>query len=182
MARKSSRDAILDATERVIARQGLACTTLEAVALEAGVSKGGLFYHFSTKKDMLMQLLERYGQRFSQLRDQISADLPDTPARLLKATIMASLDHPAKGAGKVSNLVALLDDVELREKISHMKKRLYLEVASASPCPEKVTLALLVTDGLWVTSMFNEAIIDETFKNRVVAELMSIISSFEKEM
>ncbi len=96
MGRKSSKDAILDATERVIRRQGMAGTTLEAVAAEAGLSKRALFYHFKNKKDMLLQLLERYGAQFTGLRQEIYDSLPDGPHRLLKATVLAAVRHPVK--------------------------------------------------------------------------------------
>ncbi|HZB75928.1 MAG TPA: TetR family transcriptional regulator, partial [Solirubrobacteraceae bacterium] len=46
MARPSRREALLDAAIRVIRRDGAQKLTLDAVAAEAGVSKGGILYHF----------------------------------------------------------------------------------------------------------------------------------------
>ncbi|MDO8275460.1 MAG: TetR/AcrR family transcriptional regulator, partial [Serpentinimonas sp.] len=46
---KDTRNALLEATNTVILRDGIAHLTLEAVAKEAGVSKGGLLYHFPSK-------------------------------------------------------------------------------------------------------------------------------------
>ena len=42
----SSREKILDAAVQVAIRDGILAMTLDAVAREAGVSKGGLIYHF----------------------------------------------------------------------------------------------------------------------------------------
>ena len=43
---ETTRKSILEAASRVTAREGALNLTLEAVAKEAGVSKGGLLYHF----------------------------------------------------------------------------------------------------------------------------------------
>ena len=49
MAASETRDRILDALQRILVRKGTAAVTLESVAAEAGVSKGGLLYHFRSK-------------------------------------------------------------------------------------------------------------------------------------
>ncbi len=182
MARKSSKEAILEAAERVIRRQGLAAASIEAVAREAGVSKGGLFYHFSSKKDLLLQLVDRYDEGFQKLRREVFDKLPDSPGRLLKATIIASISHPAKVGGSISNLLTLLDDVDLRERICRIKKKVFEEVAAHSRNPEKVAIALLAADGLWVTEMFGRPAFDTEFKNRIVNELLRLIDVHKDEL
>lgn len=44
------KESILDAVERVVSRQGLAGTTAEAIALEAGISKGGSSTTFPARR------------------------------------------------------------------------------------------------------------------------------------
>ena len=53
------RDRLLNAAEQVVARQGVANLTLEAVAREAGVSKGGLLYHFPSKSALVAGIVDR---------------------------------------------------------------------------------------------------------------------------
>lgn len=60
MARKSSRDRIIQAAEKLIERNGAAHITLDAVAIEAGISKGGLLYHFKTKNEMIEAILHAH--------------------------------------------------------------------------------------------------------------------------
>lgn len=55
----STRDRILDALEAELLAHGPAGATLEAVAERAGVSKGGLLYHFRSKDDLFGGLLDR---------------------------------------------------------------------------------------------------------------------------
>ena len=54
-----ARDKILDATERVILRDGPHGVSVDAVLAESGMSKGGFFHHFPTKAALLGGLLER---------------------------------------------------------------------------------------------------------------------------
>ena len=57
------RDRLLSAAEQVVARDGVRNLTLEAVAHEAGVSKGGLLYHFPTKSSLITAIVERLADR-----------------------------------------------------------------------------------------------------------------------
>ena len=50
---------LLDAASAVIRRDGAQALTLDAVAAEAGVSKGGLLYHFKSKRELLDALVRR---------------------------------------------------------------------------------------------------------------------------
>lgn len=64
--RSIRRDQILDASERLAARQGLGQTTFADICREAGVSNGVLTYHFSDKDDLLLALLERSAERWRE--------------------------------------------------------------------------------------------------------------------
>lgn len=55
--RERSREEILDATRRVLLRQGIAATTLDAVAKEVGVSKTALYYYFASKEALLFEIV-----------------------------------------------------------------------------------------------------------------------------
>lgn len=49
----AARAKLLDAFVKILIEQGERAATLEAVAAEAGVSKGGLLYHFGSKKALV---------------------------------------------------------------------------------------------------------------------------------
>ncbi|MGH3359018.1 MAG: TetR/AcrR family transcriptional regulator [Nocardioidaceae bacterium] len=55
----TTRDRILDAFESMLVGQGSRSATLDAVAEEAGVSKGGLLYHFPSRDDLVVGMLDR---------------------------------------------------------------------------------------------------------------------------
>lgn len=63
MPRPSSRELVLDAFEELLTGSAPTAVTLEAVARQAGVSKGGLLYHFASKEALRDALLDRFEQR-----------------------------------------------------------------------------------------------------------------------
>ncbi|OAN43390.1 TetR/AcrR family transcriptional regulator [Microbacterium sp. H83] len=54
-----ARERVLDAFEAIVIADGERAATLDATAKAAGVSKGGLLYHFGSKEDLVAGLLER---------------------------------------------------------------------------------------------------------------------------
>lgn len=70
MARQTgdARERLLDAYESLLIAEGERAATVQAVADRAGVSKGGLLYHFASKAALEAALIER-------LRDLGAADV-----------------------------------------------------------------------------------------------------------
>ena len=58
------RAQILEAAERCLGRSGYHGTTMDDVVRESGLSKGSLYWHFSSKEDLLLALFERYEEEF----------------------------------------------------------------------------------------------------------------------
>jgi AcrR family transcriptional regulator len=76
----STREAILRAAGRVVMEGGASGLTLEAVAREAGVSKGGLLYHFPSKEALISGMIGRFIEGFRDVlgrefaKERASAD------------------------------------------------------------------------------------------------------------
>lgn len=177
MARKSQREAILDAAERVIGAQGLAHATLEAIAAEAGISKGGLLYHFSNKKDLLLKLIERHGQRLAKRREEIMAGLPDGPGRALKAYILARLTDPSRRNMSLSKMVGVLEDEDLRVHLTAMKKKELHALEEELSRPERTTVFILAMEGLWLMDLFKVPVFTPEFREKVIAELLKMVDN-----
>jgi AcrR family transcriptional regulator len=54
-----AREKVLDAFERILTEEGERAATVEATAKAAGVSKGGLLYHFGTKEALEQGMIDR---------------------------------------------------------------------------------------------------------------------------
>ena len=53
------KDSILDATDRLLARYGYRKMTVEDIALEAGIGKGTIYLHFSSKEEVVLSHIDR---------------------------------------------------------------------------------------------------------------------------
>lgn len=56
---RASRERLVDATMRLVARNGSRGTTLAQIAAEAGVSQAAVMYHFTSKEELLNAALDR---------------------------------------------------------------------------------------------------------------------------
>lgn len=88
--RDRSREEILDAARRVLLRNGIAATTLDAVAREVGVTKTALYYYFPSKDALFFELV------FANLQSQAQAvhdavEKCDSGAQALGAIVGASV-------------------------------------------------------------------------------------------
>lgn len=174
MARKSQKDAILDAAEKVIGSQGLAHATLEAVAMEAGISKGGLLYHFSNKKELVFNLIKRHNERLTRRVEEMRKTLPESPGRDLKAYILAKLSDPSRLNMSASKMIGVLEDDELREFVTNIKKREMNELDKVCYHREMSTVVVLAMEGLWMMDLFKIPAFNDEFRDRVIAEMLEM--------
>jgi AcrR family transcriptional regulator len=59
----ATRERLLAAAERVIARQGFGGASIDLIALEAGFSKGAIYSNFGSKEEVFLELLRVYMER-----------------------------------------------------------------------------------------------------------------------
>jgi AcrR family transcriptional regulator len=86
-ATNDARTRILDAAEAIIQARGVAGLTLEAAARDAGVSKGGLLYHFASKEALLAALMARLADFLrAEYRACVEAQ-PPGPGRVARANL-----------------------------------------------------------------------------------------------
>src|SRR3954462_4561229 len=63
-ARGTARAQLLDAAERVLAERGYRGASVDAVAAEAGLTKGAFYWNFASKEELFLGLLEdRFDRR-----------------------------------------------------------------------------------------------------------------------
>ena len=67
-----TREHILATAEKMILQRGYSGTSIEEIIGEAGITKGGFFYHFDGKKDLARQLMLRYLERDGKFFSDIS--------------------------------------------------------------------------------------------------------------
>ena len=63
---RSTRDAILDATDRLLARYGYKKMTIDDLAQEVGIGKGSVYLHFSSKEEIALSHIDRIIERLKK--------------------------------------------------------------------------------------------------------------------
>src|SRR5687767_6321516 len=81
------KDAILDATDRLLARYGYRKMTVEDIAVEAGIGKGTIYLHFSSKEDVVLSHIDRIVDRVEDRLREI-ADTDTTATVRLRSMLM----------------------------------------------------------------------------------------------
>ena len=86
LSREARRNLILDAATEVFGRQGFEATRMDDVAKAAGVAKGLVYKHFSSKDALFEALVDRQGRGYAeQLRGALSAsDVAGQPYEALR--------------------------------------------------------------------------------------------------
>jgi len=102
------RSAVLDAAEAVILATGGRAFTLDAVAEQAGISKGGLVYTFATKDDLIHATLDREVARFQEAVRRRLGSGPARPGELVLAHIDEALNEDAASTQKAAFLMTAL--------------------------------------------------------------------------
>jgi AcrR family transcriptional regulator len=88
--RSQSREEILEATRRVLVREGIAATTLDAVAREVGVTKTALYYYFPSKEALFFELVFRVFEAQAQaIHDAV--EKTGTGGEALRAIILETM-------------------------------------------------------------------------------------------
>lgn len=63
---KTTRDAILDATDRLLARNGYKKMTIDDLAREVGIGKGSIYLHFTSKEEIALSHIDRLVERVKE--------------------------------------------------------------------------------------------------------------------
>src|SRR6201989_11434 len=64
--KEAVKDAILDATDRLLALFGYRKMTVEDIAVEAGIGKGTIYLHFSSKEEVVLSHVDRTVAQLNQ--------------------------------------------------------------------------------------------------------------------
>jgi len=98
---EASRERILEAAERVLARDGYHAFSTRRVAQECSISVGNLTYYFPSKTSLIEALMQaiydRYERRYTELRLAEGRDSPDPLAKQVTQLLRDAVDPEATG-------------------------------------------------------------------------------------
>jgi AcrR family transcriptional regulator len=162
--RGDTRARLLDAASTVIRRDGPQALTLDAVAAEAGVSKGGLLYHFKSKRELLDALVARW-------MDDFQRDIDAAPGSFPERYVRASDGAKAEEAGLLAALVA---DPGVLAAVRDRHAAWQDRIATEGGDPVDATVARLAADGLWLADLLGIAPPGGELRAQVLARLLEL--------
>lgn len=146
----AARDAVLDAFERLLIDGGVRAATLDATARAAGVSKGGLLYHFASRDALVDGVLDR----FSRLVDDDIAVLERAPEGAIAYYVRSSVsqDTPLETAGVAAARLAQAGSDPAVRMIRDVRDRWLHAIRRHVPDPTIALAVTLIGDGLYYDS------------------------------
>ncbi|MCZ4511968.1 TetR/AcrR family transcriptional regulator [Streptomyces sp. ActVer] len=149
--RPSSRTQILEAAIRVTEKEGITSLTLESVAVEAGLTKGGLLYHFRTREELLLAI-QRYltegWEKHLEARLGKAFAEATVAERAIAYTLMDMESQPRKA--DLAFMVESASDPELAQVWNALVDRWVPVPAEPDPAQLELFLARMAADGLWL--------------------------------
>ncbi|MEO8324283.1 MAG: squalene--hopene cyclase [Nitrospirota bacterium] len=155
----STRYLILETAIDLLGRDGASALTLEHVAREAGLSKGGLLYHFEGKEQLLVGLIELLIQDLDrkQVGDFLTSSIYEEPPSARDTdTVESPTNHrPLQGHEIASILMAALAiNPHLLEPIRERYQNWQSIFLANTVDPTRSLVGRLAAEGLW----FSEAL------------------------
>jgi AcrR family transcriptional regulator len=175
VVRTSTRERILEAAEDVVLTDGVAALTLEKAAARAGMSKGGVLYHFPGRAALVSAMVQRLAERFDAGLAAHRVD--DGPGSLARAYVRECFAAPT-GADEqrteqlgAAVLAAIACEPELLRPLREAFAGWQRDVEAEAVDPVRATIARLAADGLWLCELFGFAELGNGLREQVRTEL-----------
>ena len=172
----SARERVLEAAERVVSEVGAARLTLDAVSQAAGVSKGGLLYHFPSKESLLTALAKRYVDSMQGCIEAAKSSVEGQGSgRDLKACVLGVLgtDPRLKAMGAVL-LATAANDLTLLEVIRERIAQHTRELEASGGDFARAAVVLLAIDGLKMRESLRISAFTPEQREQIVNELLKL--------
>src|SRR6476660_4985508 len=118
----SRRDELLELAATMFAERGLRATTVRDIADSAGILSGSLYHHFSSKEEMVDELLRSFlDWLFNRYREIVDGEA--NPLERLKGLFMASFEAIEDRHAQVVIYQDEAKRLSGQERFSYVEKR-----------------------------------------------------------
>ena len=124
---QTTRDAILDATDRLLARYGYKKMTIDDLAREVGIGKGSVYLHFESKEEIALSHVDRIVERVKSRLHDIGESKASPEKRIRKMLIervLMRFDSVQHYSQSMNELLA-----QVRSRLLERRKRYFEEEA-----------------------------------------------------
>ncbi len=166
---------ILEAADQIVQRDGVAHLTIEAVAREAGLSKGGVLYHFASKEALVNGMIALLLEDFDRDLAQALTQEDNSSGQWLRAYISASSNLPEEEYDPNIGLIAAIGtDPCLLKPIRESYRTWQERVEHDGLPPALATILRLAVDGLWFADFLGFASPQGKLREEVIQTLLKM--------
>ena len=171
-----TREAVLRATAHLIVRLGIGAFTIEAVAHEAGVTKGGVLHHFPSKEALTAGLIDQVTEVFnSRLEAELAAEAPGRPGRWLRAYIRTIFSVQYEDINLIPALAAAVAaDHRTLDQLRRGFEQSQRAAVEDGIDPTLATIIRLAVDGVVFTRALNLYVLDGATSQTISEELIRL--------
>jgi AcrR family transcriptional regulator len=177
MAHPSKRDALIRTAGAIVVEQSPEALTLDAVAQRAGVSKGGLLYHFPSKAALQEGVVDAYLEAFEAAVEADAAAHPAATGRWLRAYVRVGLSDADPHPGLDAAYLVAAGHPALLERLRACSARWSARATADGVDPTTAAVVMHATDGFWFADALGLHGADRGTRQRVQERLMVIVDA-----
>ncbi|UOQ49883.1 TetR/AcrR family transcriptional regulator [Gracilibacillus caseinilyticus] len=176
MSRISRKVEILNAASKVVSERGIFELTLDAVAKQAGISKGGLLYHFPSKEALVEGMVQHLAINYQEKIEDNAKQDPDEKGRWIRSYVDVTFNQTYQNKDMNAGLLAAKAvNPDLLDPIRNLYEEWQEQIENEGIDPMKATIIRLATDGIWLAELFDIYHIEEEKKQEIYKVLLSSI-------
>ena len=178
-----TRENILDAALKLVREQGVTSLTLEKAAKAAGLSKGGILYHFKSKDELVSGMVALMVQSWEDLHARHAENQPGGVERYLKAAIETMFDPQAPSSDPAGSalLAAITLNPKLAEPWRDVCRKWTARYQAEYHDPALALLLGLAMDGLLLHDLIGLNVITADMRESAKLKMHALIAASEQE-
>jgi AcrR family transcriptional regulator len=174
---------IVAAAEEVVLRDGVAHLTIEGAANEAGLSKGGVLYHFPTRFDLVAAMVAKIIEEFDRdIEARLAVDKGGpgafgrayVGATFVPVAVVGAPDRDDRLGAAV--IAAAAAEPALLIPLQRAARRWQRCLEADGVDPAVATAVRMACDGLWLCDLFGLAAPTGTARTAMAAELLRLVT------
>lgn len=173
-------DRVLDAAEVVVVRQGIGNLTIDAVAAQAGLSKGGLLHHFPSKDRLIEAMVTRCAEEWLRYALEAREKAAPGPGRMARALLGHLADTQSWTDQCQQRSAAVFVALAQNPTLIEPMRRVYAEIGARlhedGLAPGVGETVIAAMDGLWLYRVLGLREVEQGLMDRIRLVLEPLVA------